>query len=82
MKTTIEIRTDLLREAKEQARREKTTLRALVEAGLRQELRRRKGRRKPYRWKDASVGGEGLQPGIDLRNWEQIRAMIYEGRGG
>jgi hypothetical protein len=23
-----------------------------------------------------------LQPGIDFRNWEQIRAIIYEGHGG
>lgn len=63
------------------AEREGTTLRALVEEGLRGTLARRRMVRR-FRLRDGSVKGEGLQPGIDLSNWDQIRSLIYEGRGG
>lgn len=39
MKTTMEINDELLKRAREVSRRENTTLRALVEQGLRQVLR-------------------------------------------
>lgn len=81
MKTTVELSAPLLKEAKAIAAREGTTLRVLLEEGLRESLaRRRRGRR--FRLRDTSVGGKGLQPGVDLSNWEQIRSLIYEGRGG
>lgn len=81
MKTTVEISTPLLKEAKAVATRHGTTLRALLEEGLRESVaRRKKGRR--FRLRDTTVRGRGLQPGVDLSNWEQIRALIYEGRGG
>jgi len=38
--------------------------------------------RKPFRLRDASVGGRGLTPEFENASWEQIRAAIYEGRGG
>jgi ribosomal protein L34 len=81
MKTTVEISDPLMREARAAAVREGRTLRSLLEEGLREVLaeRRRKGR---FRLRDTSIGGNGLQPGIDLQNAEQIRALIYEGRGG
>jgi len=81
MKTTVELSTPLLKEAKAVAAREGTTLRALLEEGLRESVARRKkaGR---FRLRDGSFKGKGLQPGIDLSNWEQIRSLIYEGRGG
>ena len=81
MKTTVEIQDDLLRSAKRQARRERTTLRALVEEGLRRVLRGRK-ESTPFRLRDASVGGEGVQQGIREGDWETIRSLTYEGRGG
>lgn len=81
MKTTVELSAPLLKEAKAVAAREGTTLRVLLEEGLRESLvRRRKGRR--FRLRDTSVRGKGLQPGVDLSNWEQIRSLIYEGHGG
>ena len=80
MKTTIEIEKDLLRRAKQRARTDGRTLRALVEEGLRLVLSRRRAR-KPYRLPDASVGGEGLTPEFRDASWEQIRDAIYEGRG-
>jgi hypothetical protein len=81
IKTTVEISDPLMREARETAVREGRTLRSLLEEGLREVLagRRRKGR---FRLRDGSFKGKGLQPGVDLSNWEEIRTLIYEGRGG
>jgi hypothetical protein len=81
MKTTVEISDHLLRTAKEMARRERTTVRALIEEGLRLAVAQRR-RRPRYRMRDASVEGQGLQEGITEGSWEQIRDLIYEGRGG
>jgi hypothetical protein len=81
MKTTIEISGPLLNDAKKLAARDGTTLRALVEQGLRQVVReRRQG--KPFKLRDGSFKGEGLTPEFADADWEKIRAAIYEGRGG
>jgi hypothetical protein len=83
MKTTIEISDPVLREARKLAAREGTTLRALVEQGLRYVVEERKPKRKPgAKMPDASVGGRGLRPELKDAGWEKIRALIYEGRGG
>jgi hypothetical protein len=80
MKTTIDLPEPLLREAQELARAEGTTLRALVEDGLRATLaRRRAGER--FRLPDASVDGRGLRPEFEGAGWEEMRAAIYGDRG-
>lgn len=81
MKTTVEIPDPLAEEAKAVARREKTTLRALIETGLRQVLRDRR-RRSRFQLRDASFGGRGLQPHFREGDWQHIREAAYEGRGG
>jgi hypothetical protein len=81
MKTTVEIPDSLAEEAKAVARREKTTLRALIETGLRQVLRERR-RRSRFQLRDAGFGGRGLQPGFRDGDWRAIRDAAYEGRGG
>jgi hypothetical protein len=76
-KTTIEIPEDLLLQAKAHAARERTTLKVLVESGLRTAL----GRRAPsdrFRLRDASVGGRGLQPQFRTGGWERLRDTIYD----
>ena len=80
MKTTIEIADSLLAAARKIVSREGTTLRALVEAGLRDQL---KGRRKPqsFRLRLVTFRGEGLHPQAGEGGWEKIRDLIYEGRG-
>jgi hypothetical protein len=80
MKTTVEIADALAREAKEIAAREGTTLRELIEAGLRSVLRDRR-RKAAFRLRDASFGGNGLQPEFRGADWERIREAAYEGRG-
>lgn len=80
MKTTIEIADSLLREAKDAAKREGTTVRALVEAGLRAVLKSRRSRGR-FALRDASFGGQGLQPEFRGERWEDLRDAVYEGRG-
>ncbi len=81
MKTTIEIPNSLLEEARKLASQEGTTVRALVETGLRRVLTERK-KRGPFKLRKASFKGNGLQPGVTDASWERIREMAYEGRGG
>ena len=81
MKTTVEIPDPLAQEAKAVARREKTTLRALIEAGLRHVVRDRM-RRACFQLRDASFGGRGLQPDFRDGDWQRIREAAYEGHGG
>lgn len=82
MKTTIDIADALLAQARDTAAREGTTVRALVEEGLRDVLARHRKRRARFELRDASFGGEGLQPGVDLTDWAAISSEIYGGRGG
>jgi predicted transcriptional regulator len=76
MKTTIEIADDLLVRAKQQARKERKTLRSLIDEALRQRLGRTSARprfqlrRHPFR-------GSGLQPGIAEGRWDALRDLIY-----
>jgi hypothetical protein len=80
MKTTLEISDAVLEEAKRVASEEGTTLRALVEEGLRRALfeHRQAGN---FQLRRASVGGRGLQPGVREGSWERLRDIVYEGRG-
>lgn len=80
MKTTVEISDALMSAARALAEREGTTVRVLIEEGLRLSIERRK--RKPrFVVRDASVDGQGLQPGFSFERWADIRDAIYEGRG-
>jgi hypothetical protein len=80
MKTTIELPDDLLARSKAVARRENSTLKALIEEGLHLALRAR--RRKiaaafvvqPFR-------GDGLSPEFVDAGWEKLRDEIYRDRG-
>lgn len=76
MKTTIEIPDPLFESAKALASQEGTTLRALVEHGLRTVLEERT-RSAPFRLRDAGVDGRGLQPGAKGKAWEDIRDLAY-----
>jgi hypothetical protein len=80
MKTTVELADDLLRAAKVLAAKERRTLRALLEEGLRWVLGRRR-RQRSFRLRNGSVRGRGVQPGVVEGNWEAVRDSIYKGRG-
>jgi hypothetical protein len=80
MKTTVEIPEDLFMRTREVAQREGTTLRSLVEEGLRAALARRE-QKVAYQWPNLSVDGDGLAPGIEEGSWGPLRDRIYMGRG-
>jgi hypothetical protein len=81
MKTTVEIPDVLLAEARKLAARDGTTVRALIEQGLRRIIDERK-RAGAFRLRKSTFKGDGLQPGVAAASWERIRDMAYEGRGG
>jgi hypothetical protein len=80
MKTTVEIADALLEEARKVAEHEGTTVRALVEEGLRKAVAERK-RPLGFSLRRASFKGSGLQPPFAEASWDRIRDMAYEGRG-
>jgi len=80
MKTTLDISDPLLRKARKVAARERTTLRALVEQGLRHVVAQ-KEQRSEFRLRDASFKGNGLHPDAAGADWSHIRDLIYDGRG-
>lgn len=79
MKTTVEIQTALLEQAKRHARKVGKPLRALVEEGLRRVL---EDESQPvrYRLPDRSVGEPGGANPLETLSWQDLRDEIY-GRG-
>jgi hypothetical protein len=80
MKTTVEISDGILDEARKVAAREGTTVRALIEAGLRKEVQQRRRGGGRFRLKRASFKGRGLRPELAGAAWDRIRDLAYEGR--
>lgn len=69
MKTTIQIPDSLFEEVRKLAQREHTTMKAIVEEGLRRIVseRQRRGR---FRLRKATFRGKGLQPHLIARSWD------------
>ena len=80
MKTTIDIADALMNEAKRLAAKEGTTLRALVDEGLRRLLGERKAAG-GFRLRNVAFGGTGVHSDLGDAPWEEIRRRAYEGRG-
>ncbi len=81
MKTTVEIADPLFDAAKREADRSGCTLRELIELGLQRELERRAQETKPFKLRDASVGGRGLAPGL-RDDWRAVKAYGRMGLPG
>lgn len=79
MKTTVDLPDALVHAAQEVARAEGTTLRKLVEDGLRAALERRRAASQ-FRLPDASVDGRGLRPEFQDAGWHEMRAAAYGDR--
>lgn len=83
MKTTIHIPDSLFNEARAVAQQERTTLKALVEEGLRKVVTdRRRRKSEGFKLRKAAFKGQGLQPHLPGVTWDQILDLSYEGRGG
>lgn len=80
MKTTVEISQSLYAQARRHAAAEHTTLKALIETGLRRVLAD-KTTKPAFKLRDGSFHGDGLTPEFQNAAWDQIRDAIYEGRG-
>ena len=77
VKTTIDIADGLLEEAKAAARRRHTTLRALVEDGLRRTLDSTDTA--DFTLRDTTMrGGRGFTTEFMDAGWDRIRDAIYE----
>lgn len=81
MKTTVEISDELLEKAKKLAAKRRTTLRAIIEQGIRNTIKEQQ-RSVKYVLPDMSVDGNGLQPEFESKAWSDIRDAAYDGRGG
>jgi hypothetical protein len=80
MKTTVELSDSLLRQAKQIAVKERTTVKALIEQGLRSVVADRK-RRSGFTLRQAAFRGDGLVSGRSLQDWAAIRELVYAERG-
>jgi hypothetical protein len=81
MKTTIDLSDAAFEEAKRVAAREGTSLRALIEEGLRRVLADRRARRGGFKLRRASFKGQGVAPEFEGESWPAVRDAIYRERG-
>ncbi|HEY3354150.1 MAG TPA: ribbon-helix-helix protein, CopG family [Polyangia bacterium] len=76
MRTTIHINDALARRVRALAAQRGTSMRALVEEGLRRVLDERRPAA-PFRLRDASAGEGGLAAGVDDASWETLSRFLY-----
>jgi predicted transcriptional regulator len=79
MKTTVDLPDELLLEVQRLAREERSSMKSLMEEGLRAVIARHRSARQ-FQLRDASVGGHGLQPGFRDAGWEELRAAAHGDR--
>jgi len=79
MKTTVELPDELLREIQRLARAEGTTMRSLMEEGLREVIARHLAAGR-FTLRDASVPGEGVSAQFADATWAQLREAAYGDR--
>jgi hypothetical protein len=77
MKTTVELSDELLTRSRAVARREGSTLRALLEEGLQLALKRRALRAKPETPTLPVYGRLGLSEGFRDADWATIRDELH-----
>ena len=77
MKTTLEIHDELLRRAKQRAKKTGRTLRSVVEEGLREVLAK-EPIKNTYRLPDMRVGDPNGENPLEKYTWAELRDIIYE----
>lgn len=81
MRTTLDLPDVLFRKAKRLAKERKVPFRAIVAEALARMLDEPKPKTR-YQLPDRSFRGDGLVNGLGDSDWERIRDLAYEGRGG
>jgi Arc/MetJ family transcription regulator len=76
MRTTVDLPDELLLEVQRIAREQKRTVRSVMEEALRATIARYQ-QAQAFELPDASVGGNGLQPGVRDADWEELRTAAY-----
>ena len=79
MKTTVDLPDELLLEVQRLARDERSSMKSLMEEGLRAVIARHRNAAQ-FGLRDASVGGHGLQPEFREAGWDDLRAAAYGDR--
>lgn len=79
MRTTVDLPDELVKEAQRLAREQQRTMRSVMEEALRAILDKYR-RAQPFELPDASVDGNGLQPGFGAPGWDDLRAAAYGSR--
>lgn len=79
MKTTIEIPDPLLDQVRDLAKRRHSTVKALMEQGLRRILSEQE-QSESFRLRRASFNGNGLRPELRDASWAELRELAYENR--
>jgi hypothetical protein len=77
VKTTVDIADDLLKRSQQLAKREGSTLRAVLEEGLRLVLKDR-GTPGSRAFRFPTFGKDGLSTEFSDGDWEKLRATIYD----
>ncbi len=78
MKTTVEISDALIDRARRYARRQGTSVRALIEEGLRRVLDSEEPAA-AYQLSDCSVGAAGKPNPLETLSWQDLRHEMYGG---
>lgn len=81
MKTTVNISDSLHEEARKIAAGENSSIKALIEEGLRKIIDERK-QHGDFKLRKATFKGNGLLADMAGASWNEIRDKIYVGRGG
>jgi hypothetical protein len=81
MKTSVEISPVVMRDAQRIVKSEGTTLRALIDEGLRLVVQQRAAQDHKFVLRDCSVPGRGLNAEFGS-GWEAIRDAIYDRNSG
>jgi hypothetical protein len=82
VRTSIDIPDALFARVKRLAQARQKTFRELAIEGLEAVLEQGRQKQTRFRLRDASFGEGGLADGLDETDWNRIRDLAYEGRGG
>jgi hypothetical protein len=81
MKTTFDLPDPLLDQIRAIAAARNTTVKALIEQGMRKVIAEAGQPVQPFKLKDCSVGGNGLSPFARGLSMSQLIELSYEGSG-